>query len=162
MRRRHLLMALITSGLLALGNSHAAAAQLSDAELKEFNNIHVSIARLIAHPQRYHGKQVAVIGYVRIADGTPVIYLSKDDGQFSIPKNGLRIQTNGAKLKSKFEKQYCLLVGEFRADTYDKNNIYSGTIGKLSQLTIWQSDSDDSNQFKKNQLRNVIFSRSRY
>lgn len=159
---RHLLIALLTAGIMHCTTPHTFAEENHTAELQDFNDIHVSIARLIAHPERYHGKRVAVIGYVRVNDDTPAVYLSKDDGQYAILKNGLQLKTNGRTIKSKFEKKYCLLIGKFEANRQSQSNYYSGAIKHISKLAVWQADSDDSSKFKKNQLRNIIFSRSRY
>jgi hypothetical protein len=49
----------------------------------------VSIIRLIATPEKYHGKFVRVEGYLHNQFENSAIYLSKDDADHLIGKNAL-------------------------------------------------------------------------
>jgi hypothetical protein len=52
---------------------------------------HVSIVQLIANPERYDGKRVQFIGFLRIEFEGTAVYLHREDYEWGIGKNALWI-----------------------------------------------------------------------
>jgi hypothetical protein len=99
----------------------------------------VSLLRLISTPERFDGKPVRVIGYVRIEFEGNAIYLHQEDYEHFIPTNGLRLDDpacfQGAKHDERFTSGYAYVVGTFKSNRPSELNIWSGTISNISLCT---------------------------
>ena len=98
----------------------------------------VSIVQLIATPEKYQGKVVQVIGFLRLEFEGNAIYLHEDDYKHAIYKNGLMI-VNNANIEAKAGKinlHYVILEGTFDGDNLGNKGLNSGTISNITFVGI--------------------------
>jgi hypothetical protein len=99
----------------------------------------VSLLQLISTPERFDGKPVRVIGYVRVEFEGNAIYLHQEDYEHFIPTNGLRLDDplcfQGAQHDERFNSGYAYVVGTFKSNRASELNIWSGTISHISLCT---------------------------
>ena len=79
----------------------------------------VSIISLIAVPERYDGQHVKIYGFINLSV-EPVLYLSKDDLQYGIARNGIKLQMTENEIAENLLNQgdfiYAGVEGVFRSD----------------------------------------------
>jgi hypothetical protein len=106
----------------------------------------VSMIRLIANPERYHGKPVHVEGFLRVGFEDNAIYLSREDANYLITKNGLGVTIvyeDWEKLGKKpedFKNSYVLIEGLFDKDNRGHLGMNSGSIRdvwRVRELQRW-------------------------
>ena len=109
-----------------------------------FDAIRVSIIQLISNPELYHGKNVRVIGVVQIEFEGNSIYLSKDDLQYSIYKNGLWMDIDFERLGAtrddllRFNGRYVLIEGYFNMNSLGHLVMWSGSIERIYRYHLWE------------------------
>jgi hypothetical protein len=96
----------------------------------------LSLIQLIANPEKYDGKQVQVVGFLRLEFEGDALYLHEDDYKNGIYGNAIGI---GVTRESKWSKgdvnmRYVMVVGTFRAG---KSNLHTGTIVKITNVLPW-------------------------
>jgi hypothetical protein len=100
--------------------------------------VDVSLIQLIANPKDYDGKNVRVIGFVRLEFEGNAIYLHEDDFKHGVMKNGLWLDAP----KEMFEKQadfnqkYVLIEGTFNAKMTGHLGLWSGSIQKITRFQL--------------------------
>jgi hypothetical protein len=97
-------------------------------------NNSVSIVQLIATPEKYDGKVVQVMGFLRLEFEGNAIYLHEDDYKHAITKNGLMVVSN-AEIDAKADKlnlHYVVLEGTFDANDHGNKGLNSGTITNIT------------------------------
>jgi len=116
--------------------------QCREKELKQKihdpNEKKVSIVRLIAVPDLYDKKTVQVKGFVNIDFEDCVIYLSKEDFEHELYKNGVWIDLSKDEFKklSGFDEQYVRLEGIFDRTNNGHMGDYSGAITHVANITL--------------------------
>ena len=97
----------------------------------------VSLVQLIATPERYDGKRVMVIGYLRLEFEGNALYLHSEDYRHSILHNRIRIRASSDMEKNsrKINNHYVLMVAVFDAPHEDDNE--SGTLRDISRCVKW-------------------------
>jgi hypothetical protein len=85
-----------------------------NAEPKELPPL-VSIIQLIASPEKYNEKTIAVIGFMTVAFESDMLYLSSEDYQHAILPNSLWFERNPQIMadSEKLDMNYVELVGTF-------------------------------------------------
>src|SRR6266498_4920654 len=102
-----------------------------------------SLVELIARPELYDGKRVRVIGFVNFEFEGNALYISKEDWQRSIARNGLwidppqRFETDSAPSKVQPNRRYVLVEGTFNAQTPGHLGMWSGAIERVTRLQPW-------------------------
>ncbi|WP_342332533.1 hypothetical protein [Pedobacter sp. FW305-3-2-15-E-R2A2] len=98
----------------------------------------VSIVRLIAAPDLYHKKTVQVKGFVNIDFEDCVIYLSKEDFEHGLYKNGISIDLSKDEFKklTGFDEQYVLLEGIFDKTNNGHMDNFSGSISHVTDIAL--------------------------
>lgn len=96
----------------------------------------VSLIQLIANPEKYDGKQVQVVGFLRLEFEGNALYLHEDDFKNGIYGNAIGI---GVTKESKWSKddvnmRYVMVVGTFMAG---KSNLHTGNIVKITKVVPW-------------------------
>lgn len=133
MRRRGpgLLAALVTAGL-----GLAPSAPLHAADASE-----LSLIRLIATPEQYAGRRVRVIGYVQLQFESNAVYLSADDADHSITKNGLWLEVpeEMAAQADRYDGFICIIEGTFNASNHGHMGLWSGALEQLTRLDVWEA-----------------------
>jgi len=102
----------------------------------------VSIVQLIANPERYDGKRVQLIGFLRIEFEGTAVYLHREDYERGIEKNALwiNIPTGMSKAQSDaVNGQYVICLGTFDAAHHGHMGLFSGEIKNVERLQVWPS-----------------------
>ena len=102
-----------------------------------------SLEELIARPELYDGKRVRVIGFVNFEFEGNALYISKEDWQRSIARNGLwidppqRFETDSGPSKIQPNQRYVLVEGTFNARNPGHLGMWSGAIERVTRLDPW-------------------------
>lgn len=98
------------------------------------------LVRLVVSPEKYHGKRVRVIGFVRLEFEGNAIYTHKEDYQHALIGNGAWINvpaTSDAKGYKNRNMKYCLIEGTFDAKNRGHLGLWSGSIKNISRFEVW-------------------------
>ena len=122
--------------------STAASGQLRgySKETQYPEELDVSLVQLIAEPQKYDGKRVQVIGFMRIEFEGNAIYLHREDFEYGISKNALWVDIPTDMTKRQRDDtnlHYVICVGVFRAKSHGHMGMFSGTITEVKRLERW-------------------------
>ncbi len=107
---------------------------------------HISMVRLLADPDRYHGKAIQVEGFLRVGFEDNAIYLSRDDASYLITKNGFWITIDHEEWKKRgadpefFKNKHVLIEGFFDADVLGHVGLFSGgfeDVWRVQELRRW-------------------------
>ena len=109
----------------------------SKPELAQVTN--VSMIQLIATPERYHGKLVRVIGFVRLEFEGNAIYMHHDDLKYGLTKNGLWLSITDQirKERDKYTDKYILVEGTFNSQNHGHMGLNSGAIENIKRFQVW-------------------------
>ena len=138
--RRALALSAVTMVLLTA----LSAPPFSSAQNNPIRNS-VSIVQLIATPEKYDGKVVLVMGFLRLEFEGDAIYLHEDDYRHAIHKNGLMVVTN-PKIDLEADKlnlHYVVLEGTFDANNRGNMGLNSGTITNITFTGICPTRNTD-------------------
>jgi hypothetical protein len=96
----------------------------------------VSLIQLIANPEKYDGKQVQVIGFLRLEFEGNALYLHEDDYKNVVFGNsiGLGIPKKQKLPEDELNMHYVKVVGTFKAGM---SNIQSGVIIDITTIERW-------------------------
>ena len=101
--------------------------------------VEVSLVRLIANPDLYHDKPVRVEGFLNVEFEGTALYLSRDDSNYLINRNGLWIsfgrdldswKTQGLS-PEKFKRRFVLIEGVFDKGFLGHMGAFSGGIREI-------------------------------
>ncbi len=98
--------------------------------------IDVSMVQLIANAQKYDGKLIRVIGFLRLEFEGNELYLHREDYEKAISKNGIWVDVYSEAMKQSknLNMHYVLLEGIFGSNDLGE---FSGNIGKIRRAEIW-------------------------
>ncbi len=123
--------------LLIVSAGYCAAADQRPDEIA----YNVSIIRLIASPEKYHGKRVVVWGFLRLEFEGDTLYLHREDYERSLTANGIHLSLSESQRKpfKKYDRQYVVLSGVFfRCDETKLVCVFSGHLSDIdSRLDFW-------------------------
>jgi len=110
----------------------------------------VSMVQLIASPEKFDGKVVQVIGFLRLEFEGDVLYLHADDYKNRINKNGLWVSRNKTMTDSadQLNMHYVVLVGTFRAGNKGHMSLNSGAITDIAVAKVWSPKPEAAAQTK--------------
>ncbi len=99
----------------------------------------VSIIQLVATPEKYHGKFVRVIGFVRLEFEGNAIYLHHEDLKYGLTKNGLWLSVTDQirKDRDKYTDKYVLVEGTFNSQNHGHMGLNSGAIENIKRFQVW-------------------------
>jgi hypothetical protein len=103
----------------------------------------VSLIQLIAQPERFDGKPVRFIGFLRIEFEGNAIYLHREDFDHAISNNGVwvDIPTDMTKhQRDEVNMHYVICAGVFRADNRGHMDMFSGAITNVRRLEFWSDE----------------------
>jgi hypothetical protein len=102
-----------------------------------------SLIQLIANPDKYDGKVVRVIGFVRLEFEGNALYLHREDYESSLSKNAIWIDATPEMMKrEKFDKKYVLLEGTFDAKQFGHMDLFSGELRQIKRAEVWPFGTD--------------------
>ena len=99
----------------------------------------VSVIQLIATPEKYDGKLVSVIGFLRLEHEGYLLYLSKQDYDNVVLADALWVDATEdmGRRRGQLELRYVKIVGTFRAG-HEKRNLFSpGGITDIQNCQFW-------------------------
>jgi hypothetical protein len=116
------------------GEEKAERAEVSTDDLpKQPNEVnHPSIVQVLAHRERYHGKEVQIKGYLRVEFEGTAIYLSKEDADYGMTRNGFWVDLS--KRAAMYDRKYVLIEGTFDKDSLGHGSLWQGTITNVSRI----------------------------
>ena len=103
----------------------------------------VSLLQLIAQPERFDGKPIRFIGFLRIEFEGNAIYLHREDFDHGISRNGvwIDIPTDMTKhQKDEVNLHYVICSGVFRAGDHGHMGMFSGAITNVRRLQLWSDE----------------------
>jgi hypothetical protein len=102
----------------------------------------VSILQLIATPDQFDGKQVQVVGFLRLEFEGNALYLHKEDFDEHIYKDGVWLNIDpGIKGDAqKLNMHYIAMVGVFNARAKGHRSMMSGSLDHIKELYAWPPD----------------------
>lgn len=108
--------------------------ELTTENTKRYPNeeCQASIVQILAHRNRYHDKQVQIMGYLRVQFEGTAIYLSKEDADYGITRNGFWIDLS--KDAVKYDRKYVLVEGTFDKNSLGHMSLWQGTITRITRI----------------------------
>jgi len=99
----------------------------------------VSLVRLIATPEKYDGKVVQVVGFLRLEFEGNALYIHEEDYKSGITKNAAWVVRN-AKVNDRAEAlnmHYVILLGTFDAGRHGHMDLFSGSLTDIKSVILW-------------------------
>lgn len=99
----------------------------------------VSLVRLIATPERYNGKAVLVVGFLRLEFEGNALYVHEEDYKRGITKNAVWVVRN-AKVNDRADAlnmHYVMLGGTLDASRHGPMDLFSGSLTNITSVTLW-------------------------
>lgn len=120
----------------------------------------VSIINLIATPEKYHRKNISVIGFAVLDFENTAVYLSEEDADRGITKNAIWLSIDDfmetmqpERIKEEYMRfykgDYALIEGVFNAEGKGHFGGYSGTIEDVARFEHWWLLRDDDSWKKR-------------
>jgi hypothetical protein len=138
------LISTTTLGLVAFHLSSGGIGLIADEPMRAFPNqqFNTSIINVIANSKEYHGKRVQISGYLRVRFEDIAIYLSKDDAQYGMTRNGFWVSFDetkipfekGTKGPIQYDGKYVLIEGTFDKNARGHKKLWSGTIKNVNRV----------------------------
>ena len=102
-----------------------------------------SLVDLIARPEAFDGKRVRVMGFVNFEFEGNGLYLSREDWQQGIDRNGVWIDpplgfdSDSGPVRAVPNQRYVIVEGTFRATHRGHMGMWSGAIEQVTRLNPW-------------------------
>lgn len=95
--------------------------------------------QLVANPEKYDGKQIRIIGFLRIEFEGNALYVHKEDYEIGLLKNAIWVDVTPEmkKEQSKFSMHYVLIEGVFSASEKGHMGAFSGSIKHINRVMLW-------------------------
>ena len=121
--------------LLLLGSAFWSNGQDPHAQIPE----EISLLQLIATPERYDGKLVAVKGFLHLEFEGDILYLHREDWEQRISKNGIWVGGNPMlkENSSTLDLHYVLVVGIFDSARKGHMSSTSGSLTNIGRAFLW-------------------------
>lgn len=112
----------------------AESGTLTTANTKSYpsEEYQASIVQILAHRDRYHGKEVQITGYLRVQSEETAIYLSKEDADYGMTRNGFCVTLS--KSATKYDQKYVLIEGTFDKDLMGHMSAWQGAIKNVTRV----------------------------
>jgi hypothetical protein len=152
MKRIQIIGIIYILGLLCSGCSSEKNLTINKEKENKYEN--VSLISVITNPEKFHKKHIQVTGYFILEQDGNSIYVSKEDYQNSIYKNGIFLITNREAMKEidihpPF-KGYVTITGFFNSELKGSYNFYSGTIEKVVSIKRLYKKGTTTDEFNMN------------
>jgi hypothetical protein len=109
-------------------------------QIKAEEPIDVTLVQLIANPEKFDGKLVRVIGFLRLEFEGNVLYLHREDYENAILGDGIWVDVTPeiTKQSKTLNMHYVLLEGIFSSSDRGHMGMWSGTIKKIRRADLWR------------------------
>jgi len=108
----------------------------------------ISMIRVLANPQEYDGKRIAVVGFLGLHKDGNILYLHREDEEMALYKNGLTVDCDSPLTQDdvvRMNMHYVYLGGIFDAHHVGPLGS-SGTIKQAVNLVLWPKPNRDDVQ----------------
>lgn len=102
----------------------------------------VSLIRLIQVPEKYHGKEVRVVGFGAVEFEHQALYVSLDDLRHAVTKNGLWLDIPVSKEAQKLNGKCLLVEATFDMGRRGHLGMFSGCLSDVTRAVIWSEGRD--------------------
>ena len=101
----------------------------------------VTLVRLIANPEKFDGKLIRVIGFLRLEFEGNVLYLHREDYENAILGDGIWVDVTPVvtKQSATLNMNYVLLEGIFSAGERGHLGMWSGTNKQVRRAQLWRA-----------------------
>ncbi len=99
----------------------------------------ISLIHLIQHPDKYHRREVRVIGYASLEFEGKALYISREDYENAITKNAVWLDIELTENVRKYNKKHVLVEGVFDQDNLGHLKLFSGSIANIKRIELWES-----------------------
>jgi hypothetical protein len=101
----------------------------------------VTLVQLIANPEKFDGRLIRVIGFLRLEFEGNVLYLHREDYENAILGDGIWVDATPAirKQSTELNMNYVLLEGVFSSGDRGHMGMWSGTIKQIRRAELWVS-----------------------
>jgi hypothetical protein len=101
----------------------------------------VTVVQLIANPEKFDGKLIRVIGFLRLEFEGDVLYLHREDYENAILGDGISVDVTPdmTKQSKTLNMNYVLLEGIFSLSNRGHMGMWSGSITKIQRAELWPS-----------------------
>ena len=101
----------------------------------------VSLIQLIANPEKYEHKLIAVTGFLQLEFESSRMYLGREDFQNQLVANSICIESNSAmdKEADKLNQTYVVVFGTFSSSHCGTDNFKMGRVAHISKYFRWPS-----------------------
>lgn len=96
-----------------------------------------SLIHVIAHPERYHGRRIKVIGFCCFRFEGKAIYLTEADYQHGVGKNGLWLSAPLSDENMRLHESYVLVEGTCDMYSQGHGSLFFGSIVELTRFQRW-------------------------
>jgi hypothetical protein len=127
-----------------IGDERTQPTELTTENTKMYPNeeYQASIVQILAHRDRYDGKEVQIEGFLEVEFEGTAIYLSKDDADYGITRNGFWVTFDGRAVPYKkgsngptqYHRKYVLIEGTFDKDLMGHCSLWQGTIKNVNRI----------------------------
>jgi hypothetical protein len=109
--------------------------------IKAQEPVNVTIVQLIANPDKFDGKLIRVIGFLRLEFEGNVLYLHREDYENEILGNGIWVEVayEITRQSKALNMHYVLLEGIFSSSERGHLDAWSGTIKSIRRAELWRS-----------------------
>jgi hypothetical protein len=99
----------------------------------------VTLVQLIASPEKFDGKLIRVVGFLRLEFEGNVLYLHRQDYENAILGNGIWVDTTPAitKQSAALNMHYVLFEGIFSSIDRGHMGMWSGAIRQIRRAELW-------------------------
>ncbi|MEZ5405709.1 MAG: hypothetical protein R3F23_05875 [Verrucomicrobiia bacterium] len=99
----------------------------------------VTLLQILAQPEKYHEKEVQIIGYLHLEFEGNGLYLHKEDFDNSILGNMIWINSTKEMIKNldKLNDKYVIIRGLFDAKNHGHMGLFSGALSEITRCEVW-------------------------
>ncbi|HEU0046582.1 MAG: hypothetical protein DMG64_19810 [Acidobacteria bacterium] len=110
--------------------------------------LYVSMLQLISTPEKFDGKLVSVIGYLRFELHGNLLFVHREDEENGILSNSIRTSLDGrcGKDLELFDSKYVKILGIFHAGDARRNPFPPGVITDASDCKLWSDPREPLNR----------------
>ena len=125
-------MKLLLKILLAVAAVATAAAAEPEIE-------RATLLQVLAHPEKFDGKRLQLIGYLHLQFEGNALYLHKEDYDHQIIGNMVWIEVQGDlhKREKELNDEYVMVIGTFDAKDLGHMSLCSGSLNKITSCSLW-------------------------
>ncbi len=118
----------------ALASKHIKSGAAGADDDSQPHPVELSLFQVLSNPERFHGKPVRLWGFLRVRFEGTGIYVTSEDANYVVNRNGLWVSFEGGSWKEcgirpeRFDRRHVLIEGIFDKDDHGHLDAWSGAI----------------------------------